>query len=158
MLAQARLLKQAWPDSRAWVYRNSVWACPWLSSVRKIIGDPAYNAWFLSFLPGGSVGPNKWVNAKCDVNNASLCSDLFHDQAWDPPAQCTGPSEGLPCDCGGVVPCGVYAFDFRNVNVSVNGVTLGEWYVSYMVSETTLLSGAVSGLFQDDGACARRCD
>jgi hypothetical protein len=79
-------------------------------------------------------------------------------QAWDPPAQCTGPSEGLPCDCGGVVPCGVYAFDFRNVNVSVNGVTLGEWYVSYMVSETTLLSGAVSGLFQDDGACARRCD
>ena len=150
MLEQARRFVAFSPESRAWVYRNSVWACPWLSSVRRIIADPAYSAWFIPFLAGGSVGPNQWHNPKCDARNATLCSDLFHDSAWQPPAECAAGGDG-PCDCGSG-PCGVYAFDFRNVNVSVNGQTLLDWYVhEYMVSNTTLLSGVVSGLFQDDG-------
>jgi hypothetical protein len=34
------------------VYRNTVLAMPWFSSVRRIMDDPAYDVWFLRFKNG----------------------------------------------------------------------------------------------------------
>ena len=37
---------------QVWVYRNTVLAMPWFSSVRKIMDDPSYDGWFLHFKNG----------------------------------------------------------------------------------------------------------
>ena len=42
LVAQAVLMKNETPDSRVWVYRNTVLAMPWFASVRRIMEDPAY--------------------------------------------------------------------------------------------------------------------
>ena len=39
-----------------------------------------------------------------------------------------GPTEPY-CDVGAGLPAGEFLFDFRAANVSVNGVTLAEWFV-----------------------------
>ena len=57
-----------------WVYRGSMWAYPWYTSVRKTLEDPAYADWYIKFKP---VGP--WYSDKCDRNyDPPVCSDLYH--------------------------------------------------------------------------------
>ena len=59
-----------------WVYRGSMWAYPWYTSVRKTLEDPAYADWYVPFKP---VGP--WYSDKCDHNySPPLCSNLYHNQ------------------------------------------------------------------------------
>ena len=36
-----------------WVYRGSMWAYPWYTSVRKTLEDPAYADWYIKFKPVG---------------------------------------------------------------------------------------------------------
>ena len=44
-LAQVKLIKEH-PSTaeytKVWIYRNSVYGYPWMTSVRKILDDPAY--------------------------------------------------------------------------------------------------------------------
>ena len=59
-----------------WVYRGSMWAYPWYTSVRLTLEDPAYSDWYVKFKPQGP-----WYSDKCDRNyDPPLCSDLceFH--------------------------------------------------------------------------------
>ena len=58
-----------------WVYRGSMWAYPWYSSVRKTLEDPAYSDWYLKFKPQGP-----WHSQKCDAVNKTDCSDFYHNQ------------------------------------------------------------------------------
>jgi hypothetical protein len=86
-----------------WVYRGSMWAYPWYTSVRKTLEDPAYADWYVKFKP---VGP--WYSDKCDANVKTLCSDAYHNQEQSPAypsgdGNCDAPT----CDCG-KVPCGFY--------------------------------------------------
>jgi hypothetical protein len=80
-----------------WVYRGSMWAYPWYTSVRKTLDDPAYSDWFIKFKPEGP-----WYSNKCDNNfNPPKCSDLYHNQEQSPgypsgDGNCAAPN----CDCG----------------------------------------------------------
>ena len=65
-----------------WVYRGSMWAYPWYTSVRLTLEDPAYADWYLKFKPQGP-----WYSSKCDNNyNPPLCSDYYHNQEQSPGA------------------------------------------------------------------------
>jgi hypothetical protein len=68
LLVQADMTKQASPDTRVWIYRNSAWAYPWYDTVRFILDDDAYSPWFLKFKPTGST-----YSPRCD-NNYSECT------------------------------------------------------------------------------------
>lgn len=67
LFKQVQITAAETPGSTSWVYRNSVYAYPWVTQVRVILEDPAYAPWFLKFKP---VGP--WYSKKCDSANASL--------------------------------------------------------------------------------------
>ena len=89
-----------------WVYRGSMWAYPWYTSVRIILEDIRYKDWFVAFKPGGSEPGGKWFSDPCDANNRTLCSDRYHNQEQSPAypsgdGNCDAPT----CDCG-KVPCG----------------------------------------------------
>jgi hypothetical protein len=61
MLAeQARLTRSQRPDAKIFVYRNSLKALNWFSSVRTILDDPEYEPWFLKFKPGGVFPNGTW--------------------------------------------------------------------------------------------------
>ena len=62
-----------------WVYRGSMWAYPWYTSVRKTLEDPAYSDWYVKFKPEGP-----WYSNKCDEVNTTDCSDLYHNQEQSP--------------------------------------------------------------------------
>ena len=62
-----------------WVYRGSMWAYPWYTSVRKTLEDPAYSDWYVKFKPEGP-----WYSDKCDKVNTTDCSDLYHNQEQSP--------------------------------------------------------------------------
>ena len=54
LFKQVQMTAAATPGTTVWVYRCSVYAYPWYTSVRKILEDPAYEAWYvhLILLPG----------------------------------------------------------------------------------------------------------
>ena len=69
LFQQVQMTTTASPETTVWVYRCSVYAYPWYTSVRTILDDPAYSAWFIKFKP---VGP--WYSPKCDNNyDPPLC-------------------------------------------------------------------------------------
>ena len=149
LLKQAQLIKDKNPlgtGQKVWVYRNTVLAMPWFSSVRKIMDDPAYDVWFLRFKNGtDGKGPlehdgqlndphrdTTYHEPVCDkAFTPPKCSPLYHAQvqtmetkAW-PSQQDNGalaPPDGLctgkACDCGRV-PCGMYLLDHRKGNHQV---------------------------------------
>ena len=49
LLTQAQVTKAASPASRVFAYRNAIKALPWFTSVRALLENPAYAAWFLPF-------------------------------------------------------------------------------------------------------------
>ena len=70
----------ATPGTTVWVYRCSIYAYPWYTSVRTILDDPAYAAWFIDFKPEGP-----WRSPKCDNNfSPPKCSDHYHMQEQTP--------------------------------------------------------------------------
>ena len=154
LLAQARLSAESDPSGHSWVYRNGCKQLAFMRVVQEVLSDGLHDAWFIQYRPGGSGGPNGgYYNDPCDRSQTPpLCSSLFH--------ACTGCMDSCQgtCDCGGVVPCGIYLADFRAKNLAVNGVTLKDWYINaLMVSNTTLLApgGIISGMFIDDGKIER---
>ena len=138
---QVQMTHAVSPSTRSFIYRNFVKALPWYTLVRTKITDPAYASWFMSFGPP-TVG-NGW--------HVPLCTNLYHDQGQTPgyphgDGDCDPPG----CDVGSV-PVGEYLFDFRAVNVSVNGQTFISWYIDeYFFGPTGAGSPLVGGFYVDD--------
>lgn len=63
LFQQVQMTTAASPGTTVWVYRCSVYAYPWYTSVRTILDDPAYKPWFIQFKPEGP-----WYSPKCDDN------------------------------------------------------------------------------------------
>ena len=97
------------PGQRYYVYRNSIKALSWFSSVRKLLVDPAYAKWFLPFSATPPINGSRYYSPPCDSNyNPPLCSALYHDQTQSPAfpkgdGDCAAPA----CDTG-AVPSGEY--------------------------------------------------
>lgn len=130
---------------RVWVYRNTIKALNWFSSVREKLDDPQYAGWFVKFKDyKGPQSNNSYHVPACDwYNNGTdpRCSGFYHDQEQTP----NHPGGGKPypasvksgicdgqCDCGPVNPCGEYIFDHRIASFA-------DWFInSYMLSSETL--------------------
>ena len=87
LLKQAELIKAnntLGKSQKVWVYRNAVWAMPWMSHTRKILDDPAYDVWFLKFKNGSDGrgplhhdGDGTYKSSVCDHNfSPPKCSEL----------------------------------------------------------------------------------
>lgn len=128
-----------------WVYRCSVYAYPWYTSVRTILDDPAYSDWFVKFK---KTGP--WFSPKCDsYGTPPKCSDNYHMQEQTPgfphgDGDCAAPG----CDCG-KAPCGFYLWNHSSTTV-VNGQTFRDWFINDYVLNKVGMSDLVSGFFWDD--------
>ena len=157
LLKQAQMIKQAAPQTQVWVYRNSIIALPWYSSVRIKLEDPAYAYWFLNFTnPPPNITQNGNANTTCDLNfNPPKCSMAFHETTYAPgypePASPGGGNCSAPgCDVGSV-PIGAYLFNPAAANHSVNGQTFTEWFVDeYVFGLNGGASDNISGFFFDD--------
>lgn len=181
MFCQELLLEQAVQTKaagapRVFVYRNIVKALPWFAQVREKLVDPAYAGWFLRFdSTNNSSGPSSRTSGHrgaaaaaashvppCAAENATKCSNLYHDQLQTPQVptadhphpdgSCPTPDnatddDGGGCDCGPGLPCGEYLFDHRN------GTQLRDWIVQQVVV-AAVQHPAVDGLFLDDYWCS----
>jgi len=162
-LEQVKMIKQdpsTAPYTKVYIYRNSVYAYPWFTSVRKILDNPAYAAWFIMF---NGTGP--WTSPNCDTNyHPPKCTKYFHTQMDTPTPNATWGPEGHPiggygkcypkddksegCDCG-TKPCGFYVFNHSSTAV-INGQSFQEWFLdSYMFNEVGG-SKLVDGFYWDD--------
>ena len=88
----------------------------------------------------------------CDNNySPPLCTNFYHDQGQTPgyphgDGDCSPPA----CDVG-TIPVGEYLFDFRSINISVNGQTFADWYVNeYHFGPTGAGNPLVGGFYVDD--------
>ena len=92
---QAELILAADPglgpdyQPKVWVYRNTIKALNWYSSVREKLDDPAYSGWFVKFKGyKGRSSNNSYHVPACDwYGNAThppKCSGFYHDQAQTP--------------------------------------------------------------------------
>ena len=92
-------------------------------------------------------------NTVCDRHfTPPKCTNLWHSltQTPEPSGKDDGKNCGKACDCGRL-PCGLYLFDQRQWNTSVNGRTLREWMVHNLtVSPMGMLSPYVDGFYIDD--------
>jgi len=147
LLKQVEMTTSVSPGTTVWVYRNSIKALPWFTSVREKLTNKDYARWFLKFDPART--PHV---SKCDKNyHPPLCSELYHDQSQTPEyphgdGNCAAPA----CDVGSV-PIGEYLWDPRAWNVSINGQTLGQWFINdYIFDSTGGGNPKVSGFFFDD--------
>ena len=145
LFEQVKMTTQATNGTTVWVYRCSIYAYPWYTSVRTILDDPAYSDWFIKFKEEGP-----WFSPKCDTyGNPPKCSDNFHMQEQTPgfphgDGDCAAPG----CDCG-VAPCGMYLWNHSSTTV-VKGQSFRDWFVNdYMLNEVGM-SPLVSGFFWDD--------
>jgi hypothetical protein len=76
LFKQVQMTAAATPGTTVWVYRCSVYAYPWYTSVRTLLDDPAYAPWFINFKTEGP-----WYSPKCDNNfTPPKCSDHYHMQ------------------------------------------------------------------------------
>jgi hypothetical protein len=130
--------------------------------VREKLVDPAFAPWFLRFGATPPINGTAYHSPPCDDNyDPPLCSALYHDSvcAPDEAAACQVP--GFPtgdgvcaapaCDVG-AVPIGEYLWDPRAWNVSVNGQTLGRWWIDdYLFGEWGGGNENITGFYFDDG-------
>ena len=135
------------PGQTVWVYKGSMWAYAWITSVRVTLEDPAYKDWYVAFKPGGSKPGGGWYSDPCDAINRTLCSDRYLCQEQSPAyphgdGDCNAPT----CDCG-KVPCGFYFFNHSSTTV-VNGQTFGQWFKDTYIFDSNLgTSPLVSGFY-----------
>ena len=152
LVKQVQMTTSASPGTTVWVYRNSIKALPWYTSVRVKLEDPAYSSWFVPFNCSASDPLSGCHVPICDTNyDPPLCSALYHDQTQSPGFP-TGDGNCAPpaCDTGSV-PSGEYMFDPRAANVSINGQTLVRWFIDeYLFGPEGAGNANVSGFFFDD--------
>ena len=155
MLAtQVKMTTVASPSTKVWVYRNSILALPWYTSVRVKLEDPAYAAWFMPFpTPLPHIDEQGNANTTCDNTfTPPKCSLLFHDAVQTPgfphgDGDCAAPG----CDVGKTLPIGAYLFNPSAANTSINGQTFTEWFVGdYLFGKNGGGNANISGFFFDD--------
>ena len=147
------MIKAINPDTKVWVYRESVAAQPWYTDVRAKLMDPKTAHWFLRF---DAAANGSYTVPRCDTNfNPPRCSNLYHDQVQTPNYPTGDGACSKPCDCG--VPCGRYLWDTRNPD-------LVDWLVNEHLTGNTSVGRAdnlISGIFLDDdisaGGFAENC-
>eukprot|EP00927_Polykrikos_kofoidii_P062742 TRINITY_DN57545_c0_g1_i1.p1 TRINITY_DN57545_c0_g1~~TRINITY_DN57545_c0_g1_i1.p1 ORF type:complete len:469 (+),score=24.52 TRINITY_DN57545_c0_g1_i1:64-1470(+) len=148
LFQQVKMTTSATKGTTVWVYRCSVYGYPWYTTVRKLLEDPKYHPWFMSFK---NEGP--WFSKKCDSYKTDVCSNLYHSQEQSPGYPHGDGDCALPgCDCGKGVPCGFYVFNHSST-VEVNGQTFQDWFVhDYMLNymKDPTLKDLISGMFWDD--------
>ena len=169
LLIQAEKTRKDAIDSKIFVYRNLVWAMPWMEHVREKLDDPAYSGFFLNFdrdkyEEWEKLHPNGGNNNSdttpfhvnpCAIEDPKKCSKYYHDQNQSPAVPTTShphvdgacdPKHG--CNCG-TMPCGGYVWDHRN------GTMLREFLIKEYIGGTTGLgSNAIDGFFIDDFWCS----
>ncbi len=143
LFKQVQMTTAETQGTTAWIYRNTVYAYPWYTSVRKILEDPAYQPWFFKF------AVEHPFSKRCDAALPHLCSDLYHSQEQSPgfphgDGDCAPPG----CDCG-AVPCGFYVWNHSSTAV-VHNQTFQDWFVHAYVLNEVGMSPLVSGFFWDD--------
>ena len=67
---------------RLWVYRNTIKALNWFSSVREKLDDPKYSGWFVKF--ANYSGPQNNGSYNVPACTWEKCSGLYHDQSQTP--------------------------------------------------------------------------
>ena len=164
--------------ARGMVYRNTCKALPWFKTVRDKLADPAYAAWFLRYGPTPPINGTSYYSPSCDANyDPPLCSPFYHDSAASPDfarmprcqidGDCSVQVPGFPfgdgncsapaCDVG-AVPVGEYVFDPRAWNVSVNGQTLGQWWLEdYLFGALGAGDTNITGFYFDDSWSDNGC-
>jgi hypothetical protein len=157
LVKQVQMAAAVSPSTGYFIYRNAIKALPWYTTVRVKAEDPAYASWFLPFNCSAASPVQGCHVPVCDANyDPPLCTALYHDQGQTPgyphgDGDCAAPA----CDVG-LIPVGEYLFDFRSVNVSVNGQTFIEWYIEeYFFSATGAGNPLVKGFYTDVGALQR---
>eukprot|EP01049_Picozoa_sp_SAG25_P010233 SAG25_NODE_1097_length_4023_cov_1.143221_5_plen_220_part_00 len=174
-LAQVKMITESplTPSyTKVYIYRNSVYAYPWFTSVRTILDDPAYAPWFIMF-EGGDGPPGSWNTSSpaCDDDyDPPLCTRYFHTQMDTPKpttkwgvgghpiggyGKCYPKDNKTGCDCG-TKPCGFYVFNHSSDAV-VKGQTFQDWFLdSYMFNEVGA-DKRVSGFYWDDTCGLSAC-
>jgi hypothetical protein len=129
---------------RVWVYRNTIKALNWFTSVRVKLEDPVYSGWFVRFK--NYTGPGSNGSYHVPACTFEKCSGFYHDQEQTPQMGGGSHNGGCKekCDCG-AAPCGEYIFDHRNASFS-------DWFVNeWMISKETLKHApAISLGYLDD--------
>jgi len=160
MDCEERLVKQvamttaASPSTKVWVYRNSILALPWFTTVREKLEDPAYAPWFMPFAnPIPIIMQQGNANTTCDNTfSPPKCSTLFHDSVQTPgyphgDGDCAPPG----CDVGKNLPIGAYLFNPAAANHSINNQTFTEWFIDeYLFGPNGGANPNISGFFFDD--------
>ena len=155
LLKQAQELAIFDPEVKTMVYRNRVKAEPFFNSIRPKLEDPAYSAWFLHFSSTPPLPNGTWNSPKCDENySPPLCSDLYHFPGGPSLSGDPGnpPCDPPHCDCGGIVPCASYVYDWRNAHLVINNQSLIQWWINDVLFGPTAMgspNGVVKGLFLD---------
>ena len=73
LLQQAALIKASSPSTRVFVYRNSIKALPWFSTVREKLEDPQYAAWFLPFACNGTSAEERALGGGGGASSGDGC-------------------------------------------------------------------------------------
>lgn len=99
---QAEMVQAADPgvpgeQPRVWVYRNTIKALNWYTSVREKLDDPAYSGWFVRFKDyTGPASNNSYHVPACTYEK---CSGFYHDQVWQQCVQCRAECSTQPINC-----------------------------------------------------------
>ena len=112
LLQQAELIKSASPSTRVFVYRNSIKALPWFTTVREKLSDPAYAAWFMPFACNGTgqeesalAGAAAASAAGGEEDGCSFVDNEDYDQGASGPLPTV--SAASPAEC--CAACGNYS-------------------------------------------------
>ena len=60
LFEQVKMTTSATKDATIWVYKNSIYAYPWYTSVRTLLENDAYSPWFIKFKAQGPWFSPKW--------------------------------------------------------------------------------------------------
>jgi len=132
---------------RVWVYRETIQALNFFTSVREKLDDDGFAGWFYRFKDyKGRASNNSYHVPACDLDK---CSGFYHAPEHTPQYPVGGPAQGScreKCDCG-KNPCAQYVFDFRNASFQ-------DWFVDhYIINSATILHQPVAigvGWLDDD--------
>lgn len=147
---QVAMTVAASPGTTVWVYRNSIKALPWYTTVREKLDDPAYGEWFMNF-SNAIIANHSLAHVPVCDEATGRCSTFYHDQEQTPgyphgDGDCAAPG----CDVGRK-PVGEYLFNPLAANVSVRGQTFTEWFIDeYLFGPNGGGDPKVSGFFFDD--------
>jgi hypothetical protein len=123
---------------RVWVYRETIQALNFFTSVREKLDDAQYEGWFYRFRDyNGSSSNSSYHVPACDREK---CSGFYHAPEHTPQYPAGNAMQGScteQCDCG-KQPCGQYVFDFRNKSFQ-------DWFVDhYIINTATILHQPVA--------------